>query len=172
MACSSAGSLRMNSAENPPTVDCSVIGTAGLKRMPRVRIDAKGLCLSWSVDRATGFKKLAVQEAWGSSPLGASPAPLQLDSGKGVFNMSASLIWPAASADRRPFRARGARALVFPAIVLLLCTSLLAALETPSKPFLEKNSFSLVGRISRAARQRSRRAKGDARAAGASLRDA
>jgi hypothetical protein len=28
MACSTPGSLRMNSAENPPTVDCSVIGTA------------------------------------------------------------------------------------------------------------------------------------------------
>jgi hypothetical protein len=32
---------------------------------------------------------------------------------------------------------------VFPAIVLLLCTSLLVALETPSKPFLDKNSFYL-----------------------------
>ncbi len=28
MACSTSGSLRMNSAENPPTVDCSVIDTA------------------------------------------------------------------------------------------------------------------------------------------------
>jgi hypothetical protein len=53
--------------------------------------------------------------------------------------MSASLIWPAASGRSRPFRALG----VFPAIVLLLCTSLLVALETPSKPFLEKNSFLL-----------------------------
>lgn len=30
-----------------------------------------------------------------------------------------------------------------PAIALLLCASLLAALETPSKPFLDKNSFYL-----------------------------
>lgn len=42
------------------------------------------------------------------------------------------------------FRARGVRAIgVFPAIVLLLGASLLAALEAPSKPFLEKNSFYL-----------------------------
>src|SRR5450755_1173360 len=33
MACSTAGSLRMNSAENPPSmVDCSVIDTASLTR--------------------------------------------------------------------------------------------------------------------------------------------
>jgi hypothetical protein len=58
--------------------------------------------------------------------------------------MSASLIWPAVSGHWRPIQARGARAFgVFPAIVLLLCTSLLVALETPSKPFLEKNSFYL-----------------------------
>src|SRR5438552_18636773 len=55
--------------------------------------------------------------------------------------MSASLIWPAASGRLRPFRARALG--VFPAIVLLLCASLLVALETPSKPFLEKNSFYL-----------------------------
>ena len=55
--------------------------------------------------------------------------------------MSASLIWPAASGPSRPFRARVLG--VFPAIVLLLCASLLVALETPSKPFLEKNSFYL-----------------------------
>jgi hypothetical protein len=53
--------------------------------------------------------------------------------------MSVSTIWPAASG--RPFRARAFG--VFPAIVLLLCASLLVALETPSKPFLEKNSFYL-----------------------------
>jgi hypothetical protein len=35
------------------------------------------------------------------------------------------------------------RAIALPAIVLLLCTSLLVALETPSKPFLDKNSFYL-----------------------------
>ena len=32
---------------------------------------------------------------------------------------------------------------IFPAIVLLLCASLLVALETPSKSFLDKNSFFL-----------------------------
>ncbi len=58
--------------------------------------------------------------------------------------MSASLIWAVASGDWRPLRARGVGALrVFPAIVLLLCASLLVALEMPSKPFLEKNSFLL-----------------------------
>jgi hypothetical protein len=58
--------------------------------------------------------------------------------------MSASLIWPVVSGSQRRFRGRSASALgVFPAIVLLLCTSLLVALETPSKPFLEKNSFYL-----------------------------
>ncbi|HWN78632.1 MAG TPA: hypothetical protein VNN81_12310, partial [Bradyrhizobium sp.] len=55
--------------------------------------------------------------------------------------MFASLIWPAASGRSRPLRVRAFG--VFPAIVLLLCTSLLVALETPSKPFLEKNSFYL-----------------------------
>ena len=55
--------------------------------------------------------------------------------------MSVSLIWPAASGRSRPL---GVRAFgVFPAILLLLCASLLVALETPSKPFLEKNSFYL-----------------------------
>jgi hypothetical protein len=64
--------------------------------------------------------------------------------GQGEFEMSASLIWPVAPGHLRPFRARGFRALrVFPAIVLLLCASLLVALEMPSKPFLEKNSFYL-----------------------------
>src|SRR5260370_30122009 len=58
--------------------------------------------------------------------------------------MSASSIWPVLSGPSRPLHSRGARALgVFLAIVLLLCTSLLLALETPSKPFLEKNSFYL-----------------------------
>jgi hypothetical protein len=38
----------------------------------------------------------------------------------------------------------GAKALrLLPAVGLLLCASLLAALEAPSKPFLEKNSFLL-----------------------------
>ncbi len=55
--------------------------------------------------------------------------------------MSVSLIWPAISGRTRPFGSRVAGA--FPAVVLLLCASLLAALETPSKPFLDKNSFYL-----------------------------
>jgi hypothetical protein len=55
--------------------------------------------------------------------------------------MSASLIWPFVSGRPRPFRSRAFG--VFPALVLLLCASLLVALETPSKPFLERNSFYL-----------------------------
>src|SRR5450759_275486 len=35
MACSTSGSLRLNSAENPPTVDCSMIDTASPQRTPR-----------------------------------------------------------------------------------------------------------------------------------------
>jgi hypothetical protein len=55
-----------------------------------------------------------------------------------------SAIWPVVSGHSRHFSTRGAWAIgIFPAIVLLLCASLLAALETPSKPFLEKNSFYL-----------------------------
>jgi hypothetical protein len=55
-----------------------------------------------------------------------------------------SAIWPVGSGNSGYFSTRSAKALgTFPAIVLLLCASLLAALETPSKPFLEKNSFYL-----------------------------
>jgi hypothetical protein len=44
----------------------------------------------------------------------------------------------------RSFRAGGAKLFgAVPAIVFLLCASLLAALEAPSKPFLEKNGFLL-----------------------------
>ncbi len=63
--------------------------------------------------------------------------------------MSVSTIQPFPSADRRAFRGPlfrkfGARAFgVLPAVVLLLAASLLVALETPSKPFLDKNSFDL-----------------------------
>ena len=58
--------------------------------------------------------------------------------------MSASLSWPVASGHWRPFGARGARTFgTVQAIALLLGVSLLAALEMPSKPFLEKNSFYL-----------------------------
>ena len=56
--------------------------------------------------------------------------------------MSASSIGPVASGFWRPFRGLTVlRAL--PAIALLLGGSLLVALEAPSKPFLEKNSFYL-----------------------------
>ena len=55
--------------------------------------------------------------------------------------MSVSMIWPGVAGRARPLRKRVAGA--FPAIVLLLSASLLVALETPSKPFLERNSFLL-----------------------------
>jgi hypothetical protein len=64
--------------------------------------------------------------------------------------MSVSTIRPCPSGDRRAcrgllFRKLGARAYgVLPALVLLLTTSLLVALEIPSKPFLDKNSFYLM----------------------------
>jgi hypothetical protein len=55
-----------------------------------------------------------------------------------------SAIWPVVSGHSRHFSTRGAWAIgIFAVVVLLLCASLLAALETPSKPFLEKNSFYL-----------------------------
>ena len=53
--------------------------------------------------------------------------------------MMSLMIWPAASFVVRPARAFGA----IHAIALLLCTTLLVALEVPSKPFLDKNSFYL-----------------------------
>src|ERR1700689_4944905 len=59
--------------------------------------------------------------------------------------MSASLIWPSAYGRSRALRARGARTFgTVQAIALLLGISLPAALEMPSKPFLEKNSFYLT----------------------------
>ncbi len=58
--------------------------------------------------------------------------------------MSASMIWPAVSGRFGLFRAGGVKAFgAIPAIALLLCASLLVAMETPSKPFLEKNAFYL-----------------------------
>ena len=58
--------------------------------------------------------------------------------------MSASTIRPIASGRLLSLRVRGARALAtVAAVALLLCASLLIALEMPSKPFLEKNSFYL-----------------------------
>ena len=58
--------------------------------------------------------------------------------------MSASIIRPVAAGHRHLFRVHGIMALrLFPALVPLLYASVLAASETPSKPFLEKNSFYL-----------------------------
>jgi hypothetical protein len=56
----------------------------------------------------------------------------------------AAIILPVASGHSGTIRARGAKAFAtVPALALLLSTSLLAAMETPSKPFLEKNTFYL-----------------------------
>jgi hypothetical protein len=58
--------------------------------------------------------------------------------------MSASIIWPVAAGHRQRLRVHGIAALrLYPAIVLLLYASVLAAEEPPSKPFLERNSFYL-----------------------------
>ena len=58
--------------------------------------------------------------------------------------MSASIIRPVAAGHRQRFRVHGIAALrLVPAVVLLLCASVLAAEEPPSKPFLERNSFYL-----------------------------
>jgi hypothetical protein len=58
--------------------------------------------------------------------------------------MSASIIWPVAAAHRHLFRVHGIRALrLFPAVVLLLCGSVLAAKEAPSRQSLKKDSFYL-----------------------------
>jgi hypothetical protein len=60
------------------------------------------------------------------------------------FAMSASIIWPVAAGHRQRLRVHGIAALrLFPAVVLLLYASVLAAEEPPSKPFLERNSFFL-----------------------------
>ena len=58
--------------------------------------------------------------------------------------MPASIIWRVAAGLRHLSRVHGIRALrLFPAVVLLLCASVLAAAEAPSQPSLEKNSFYL-----------------------------
>jgi hypothetical protein len=58
--------------------------------------------------------------------------------------MSASIISPVAAGHRHLFRVHGILALrLLPAVVLLLYASALAAVEAPSKPFLDKNSFYL-----------------------------
>jgi hypothetical protein len=59
--------------------------------------------------------------------------------------MSASTVLPATSGLWSRFCAGGVKAFgAIPAFALLLCASLLVALEAPSQPFLEKNSFDLV----------------------------
>jgi hypothetical protein len=56
--------------------------------------------------------------------------------------MSVSMISPGLFG--RPLRVRGLKVFrLAPALALLLCASLLLALEAPSKPFLDKNSFFL-----------------------------
>lgn len=55
--------------------------------------------------------------------------------------MSSTLSMAAPVAAAQPSRCKALAAM--PAIALLLCASLLAALEAPSKPFLDKNSFYL-----------------------------
>jgi hypothetical protein len=58
--------------------------------------------------------------------------------------MSASIIWPAVTGQRHLRRIHGVSVLrLFPAVVLLLYASVLAAVEAPTKPSLEKNSFYL-----------------------------
>src|ERR1700730_4101118 len=58
--------------------------------------------------------------------------------------MSASITWLVASDHRHAFRLRGIRGLrPFPAMALLLSAGVAPAVEEPSKPFLEKNSFYL-----------------------------
>lgn len=59
--------------------------------------------------------------------------------------MSASIVWPVDASHRHLFRIDGIRALLlFPAVVLLFCATVLAAAEAPSQPSLEKNSFYLT----------------------------
>jgi hypothetical protein len=59
-----------------------------------------------------------------------------------LSRMYISRIWPSAYARMQRLPGKSLVSL-FPAIVLLLSASLLVALETPSKPFLDKNSFYL-----------------------------
>jgi hypothetical protein len=58
--------------------------------------------------------------------------------------MSGSNIWLVGSDHRHRRRLRGIGPLrLVPAVALLLCAAAAAAVEEPSKPFLEKNSFYL-----------------------------
>src|SRR5258706_7588737 len=94
MACSSGGSLRMNSAENPPTVDCSVIDTVGL---------ARTLCPSWSSGRAGRFKRPDRRAAvWRSLRLQLAQRPQQH---RGLFQ--GALLRAALAAATRQLVTRG-----------------------------------------------------------------
>lgn len=58
--------------------------------------------------------------------------------------MPAPIIRPVVAGHRQLFRGHGFRALcLFPAVMLLLGTSVVHAVEAPSRPSLEKNSFYL-----------------------------
>jgi hypothetical protein len=72
----------------------------------------------------------------GSSTVRLIDLPIDIQGTELMTSLSAAL----APVHRRPF---GNLFGVIPAIVLLLCASLLVALEAPSKPFLDKNSFYL-----------------------------
>src|SRR5260370_39089595 len=109
--------------------------------MPRARKRPRWFCLSWSAGKGGRFKNTVVARHDGVVPAGTAviASATCAAGGRGEFTMSASTVWPVASGHWRPFRARRIRAFGgVPAIVLLLCTSLLVALQEPSKPFLEK----------------------------------
>jgi hypothetical protein len=58
--------------------------------------------------------------------------------------MPAPIIWPRVAGHRQLFRVHGFRALcLLPAVILLLGTCVACAVEAPSRPSLEKNSFYL-----------------------------
>ena len=58
--------------------------------------------------------------------------------------MSESIIWPVVPGHRHLLGVHGIRILrLFPAVVLLLHASVLAAVEAPSKPVLERTNFYL-----------------------------
>jgi hypothetical protein len=63
---------------------------------------------------------------------------------RGIAQMFVSKTYPMALSRSAALREHCLKALGFaPALVILLCASLVLALETPSKPFLDKNSFYL-----------------------------
>ena len=58
--------------------------------------------------------------------------------------MPATIVRPVVASHRQLFRVHGFRALcLFPAVILLLGTCGMYAVEAPSRPSLEKNSFYL-----------------------------